>query len=215
MYWAHRLHATVLNSIGAVIVQSQVSQHAVRSALPSSADELARLRRMLVTLEEEARALASSAARHRGGTLRGEDAEAVAAIRRLGIAAQARIRGRVGAVPQRIAGGAAVVLEEALANAVRHGRPAAIEVEVTVRAAALLIRVRDDGVGCEVTRFDEAASLPRCGVAIMRAQASMLGGRLELSSVPGRGTQVSLFVPLPAPRRRGVRAFAGHPRAAP
>jgi hypothetical protein len=36
----------------------------------------------------------------------------------------------------------------------------------------------------------------------MQAQATALDGRLEISSAAGRGTQVSLFVPLPATRHR-------------
>jgi len=211
VYWAHRLHATVLNSIGAAILQSQVCEHAVRSALPSSVDELARLRRMLVILEGETRALAASAARPRGGTLRVEVANAVQAVRRQGLPVHLRIEGRAGAVSRRIARGAAVVLAEALANAARHAHPVSIEVEVTVRDAMLLVRVRDDGAGFEIARFEEASTGGRrCGMAIMRAQASALDGRLELSSAPGRGTQVSLFVPLRA-SRDGARAVAtGH-----
>ena len=215
VYWAHRLHATVLNSIGAAILQSQVCEHAVRSALPSSVDELARLRRMLVILEGETRALAASAARPRGGTLDVEVANAVRAVRRQGLPVHVQIQGRARAVSRRIARGAAVVLAEALANAARHARPASIEVEVTVRDAGLLVRVRDDGTGCEVARLEEAsAGGRRCGVAIMRAQASALAGRLEFSSAPGRGTQVTLFVPLPA-SRTVARAFPTDRRLTP
>jgi len=215
VYWAHRLHATVLNSIGAAILQSQVCEHAVRSALPSSADELARLRRMLMILEGETRALAASAATPRGGTLCAEVATAVQAMRRQGLPVRVHIRGRAGVVSGRIARGVAVVLTEALANAARHAQPGSVEVEVTVRDAVLLLRVRDDGAGCEIARLREgAAGLRRCGIAIMRAQASALGGRLELSSAPGRGTQVSLFVPLPA-GRDGARAARASRRPAP
>jgi len=211
VYWAHRLHATVLNSIGAAILQSQVCEHAVRSALPSSVEEVARLRRMLVILEGETRALAASAARPRGGLLHAEVARAMQAARAEGLPVHVRTHGRAGAVSGRIARGAAVVLAEALANAARHARPTSVQVEVMVRDGMLLLRVRDDGAGCEIARLDEAsAGGRRCGVAIMRAQASALGGRLELSSAPGRGTQVTLFVPLPT-SRNGARAVrAGH-----
>ena len=200
VYWAHRLHATVLNSIGAAILQSQVCEHAVRSALPTSADELARLRRMLMILEGETRALAASAARPRGGTLHVEVAKAVQAVRTEGLPVHVRIQGRAHVVSRRIVRGAAVVLAEALANAVAHAHPASVEVEVMVRDGTLLLRVRDDGRGCDVARLGEAsAGGRRCGLAIMRAQAAALGGRLELSAAPGRGTQVTLFVPLRPP----------------
>jgi len=208
VYWAHQLHATLLNSIGAAILQSQVCEHAVRGALPTSADELATLRRMLVTLEGETRALAASATRTRGGNLYVEVENVVQAARRRGAPVHVRLRGRGGSVSRRISRGVGVVLAEAVANAARHAHAASIEVEITVQDAALLVRVRDDGEGRDVKRLDESSTgARRCGVAIMRAQAAALDGRLELSSVPGRGTQVSLFIPLAGPRRRS-RAFS-------
>jgi len=203
VYWAHQVHATLLNSIGAAILQSQVCEQAVRSALPTSADELATLHRMLLTLEGETRALAASAVHARGGGLHAEVTSAVQAVRRRGVPVSVQFHGTSGTVPRRIARGVGVVLAEALANAARHADPASIEVEVTVRGSALLVRVRDDGAGCDITRLDQAvAGTRRCGVAIMRAQAASLDGRLEFSSAPGRGTQVSLFVPLDGSRRR-------------
>jgi signal transduction histidine kinase len=200
VYWAHRLHATVLNSIGAAILQSQVCEQAVRGALPTSVDELVRLQQMLVTLERETRALASSSTHPRGGTLHAEVAAGVRAARALGLPVRVRIRGRAGAVSGRIARGAAVVLGEALANAARHAHPSSVEVEVTVREEAVLLRVRDDGAGCDTARMNgPAPGGRRCGLTIMRAQAAALGGRLEFSSVPGRGTQVTLFAPRGTP----------------
>ncbi len=196
VYWAHQLHATLLNSIGAAILQSQVCEHAVRSALPSSVDELARLRQMLVVIEGETRTLAASAARPRGGTLQAEVAHQVQLARARGLPVRMRIRGRAGEIAPRIARGTAVVLAEALANAARHAHPTSVDVNVTVRDGALLLRVRDDGLGCDVPGLEEAAARHRCGVAIMRGQADALRGRLELSSAPGRGTQVTLFVPV-------------------
>jgi signal transduction histidine kinase len=203
VYWAHRLHATVLNSIGAAILQSQVCEHAVRGALPTSAEEIARLRRMLVLLEDETRALAETALPARAGTLRAEVDRAVETARRQGLPVRARYQDGLQAVPRRVARGTAVVLAEALANAGRHARATSVEVEVTARDGALLLRVRDDGAGCDAARLMAGPSSGRrCGIEIMRAQATALDGRLEISSAAGRGTQVSLFVPLPATRRR-------------
>jgi signal transduction histidine kinase len=203
VYWAHRLHATVLNSIGAAILQSQVCEHAVRGALPTSAEEIARLRRMLMLLEDETRALAEAAIPARVGTLRAELDRAVETARRQGLPVHARYQDRLQMVPRRIARGAVVVLVEALANAERHARATSVEVEVTARDRVLLLRVRDDGVGCDAARLTGGPSPGgHCGIEIMRAQAAALDGRLEISSAAGRGTQVSLFVPLPVPRHR-------------
>lgn len=212
VYWAHQLHATLLNSIGAAILQSQVCEQAVRSALPTSADELAVLRQMLVTLEGETRALAVSATRSGGGGLHVAVTHAVRAARRRGAPVSLEFHGTDAAVPPRIARGVGVVLAEALANAARHAHPASIEVEVTVRDSTVLVRVRDDGAGCDVSRLEAVPATRRCGVAIMRAQTASLDGRLEFSSAPGRGTQVSLFIPL-AGRRRSRAASPTDPPA--
>lgn len=204
-YWAHRLHATVLNSIGAAILQSQVCERAVRGALPSSAEEIARLRRMLETLEGETRAL-TQAAPPRPRPLLEEIGAVVDGIRRQGLPVRVSVRGRVGAVPGRVARGAAVVLTEALANAARHARATVVDVDVTAGEGVLLLRVRDDGTGCDIPRLTRGSlAPPRCGIEIMRAQAAALNGRLEFSSAPGRGTQVSLFAPLSVLRRGGRR----------
>lgn len=203
VYWAHRLHATVLNAIGAAILQSQVCEQAVRGALPSSAEEVVRLRRMLLLLEDEARTLTRAALPARTGTLRAEVTRLVEATRRRGLPVHLRCHGALRAASPRIIRGTAVVLAEALANAARHARATSVEVEVTVRDGALLLRVRDDGAGCDAaTVMHGPRAGGRCGIEIMRAQAAALDGRLELSSAAGRGTQVSLFVPLPPPARR-------------
>ena len=204
-YWAHQLHATLLNSIGAAILQSQVCEQAVRSALPTSAEELAVLRRMLLTLEGETRALAVTATRSGGGGLHVAVTNVVQEARRRGAPVSLEFHGTGAVVPPRIARGVGVVVAEALANAARHARPASIEVEVTVRDGAVLVRVRDDGAGCDLSRLEDGPAARRCGIAIMRAQAAALDGRLEFSSAPGRGTQVSLFVP-PSGRRRSRAA---------
>jgi signal transduction histidine kinase len=207
VYWAHRLHATVLNTIGAAILQSQVCEHAVRGALPSSVEEVGRLRRMLLLLEDETRALAEAALPARAGTLRAELDHAVDAALRQGLPVRVRYHGALREVPRRIARGTGVVLAEALANARRHAQATSVEVEVTARDGALLLRVRDDGAGCDAARLMGGARMDgRWGIEIMRAQAAALGGRLELSSVAGRGTQVSLFVPLSTSKGRGRRA---------
>lgn len=191
--WAHQLHASLLNTIGAAIVQSQVCEQAVRSSLPSSVDELTRLGQILRVLEDATRALAAG----RTEVLRDLPREVRARTQEFAhahpdIQIRLSVQGEGGTgLSRRVTAGTSIVLAEALANAGRHAAPSAIEVHLALEHGSVLLRVRDDGCG-----FDEAAHTTGLGLAIMRQWADALSGRLVVSSVPGRGTQVTLHAPL-------------------
>jgi len=201
-FWAHQLHAHLLNTIGAAIAQSQVCEAAVRGALPTSVDEVVRLREILRALEEATRTMVASAALPR--RLLPEVRRRVGAFAAAHPAVDIRLRtqGR-SRVSQRVTAATVIVLREALENAVRHGRPRTIEVDLVLEHGSMLLRVRDDGGGFDPAVLDAAPDgRLRLGVAIMRQWAASLGGRLVLSSVPGRGTQLTLHLPLGGPQVR-------------
>lgn len=60
-----------------------------------------------------------------------------------------------------------------------------------LEGALLLVTLRDDGVG-----FDPAGTYDGHGLASLSDRMRSLGGRLEITSQPGRGTTVLLAVPL-------------------
>ncbi|MGH2398601.1 MAG: sensor histidine kinase [bacterium] len=191
--WAHQLHANLLNTIGAAILQSQVCEHAVRSSLPSSVDEVVRLGQMLRVLEGATRALVSGRTeppRDLANELRTRAADFARAHPDIEVRQSIHDGGT--ALSRRLRSGAGVILTEALANAGRHAAPTAIDVHLTLEHGSLLLRVRDDGRGFDATARQGAGF----GLAIMHEWAEALGGRLVVSSVPGRGTQVTLHAPL-------------------
>lgn len=190
--WAHQLHANLLNTIGAAIVQSQVCEQAVRSSLPSSVDEVVRLGQILRILEDATRALAAGRAdapRDLTQEVRARTAEFAQA--HPDVRVHLNIQGGAAGLSRRVKTGTGIILAEALANAGRHAAPSAIDVHLTLDQGSILLRVRDDGCG-----FDAAAHAAGLGLAIMREWAEALGGRLVVSSVRGRGTQVTLHAPL-------------------
>lgn len=82
-----------------------------------------------------------------------------------------------------IAGAAA----EAARNALRHADATEIEFHIDVVDGSLSARVRDDGVGFDLTR----APAGRLGLRdSMDGRMHEIGGRLEIISSPGQGTEV-------------------------
>lgn len=85
------------------------------------------------------------------------------------------------------------IAREAVANAVKHARPNAIEVMLE-HAGQWRLTVRDDGGG-----FDEAlAARPDVGgfgLVSMREAAHALGGAVHVGSATGAGTMVEVVLP--------------------
>jgi signal transduction histidine kinase len=87
------------------------------------------------------------------------------------------------------------IAQEAVHNALRHGEPNRVEIELSSADGMLVLAVSDDGHG-----FDPAAASARLrrrlGIASMADRARAAEGRLTLDSRPGKGTVVRLEVPV-------------------
>ncbi|WP_260291746.1 PAS domain-containing sensor histidine kinase [Sedimenticola hydrogenitrophicus] len=84
------------------------------------------------------------------------------------------------------------IAQEALHNAIRHGRPQRIEVGLEGGSDGLLLSVQDDGIGIGPER-DHGKCL---GLRTMRYRANSIGARLSISPAAGRGTLVRCAVPV-------------------
>jgi signal transduction histidine kinase len=92
------------------------------------------------------------------------------------------------------------ILQEALANAVRHGEAARVDVSLRVEAESLALVIRDDGRGFEPRAYLAAGGEARreggMGLGTMRERTRALAGTFRLESAPGLGTTVEVRVPL-------------------
>jgi signal transduction histidine kinase len=89
------------------------------------------------------------------------------------------------------------VAQEALTNVARHSKAQSVTVELKAQDGQLQLCIRDDGVGFDVaTVRDQAVRGSSLGVLSMEERAALAGGRLELNSTPGGGTEVRAWFPL-------------------
>lgn len=87
------------------------------------------------------------------------------------------------------------IFQEMLSNVARHAEASMVRIHVRVTHVSLEMEVEDDGQGADARAFED----PRAyGVKGMRERALHFGGTLHIDSVSGGGTQVRLFIPLPA-----------------
>lgn len=93
------------------------------------------------------------------------------------------------AVPTELAPQLLAVLREAVSNVARHALADDCQVDVTVSADRLELRVADDGVGI-------AGEVSESGLRNARRRADDLGGTLDVSSSGDRGTVLVWRVPL-------------------
>lgn len=88
-------------------------------------------------------------------------------------------------------------VKEALRNVARHaGHAARAWVLVEDAADAVVVSVRDDGVGIPDGRLEQALADKRLGVAeSIAGRVRDLGGTMTVVTAPGQGTEVELRVP--------------------
>lgn len=87
------------------------------------------------------------------------------------------------------------IAHEAIANAVRHGHPSLIEVDLNYGSGGVRIAVRDNGGGFD-TSDAARRSAQQWGLATMRERAQQIGAEFHCASGPG-GTTIETTAPLP------------------
>jgi signal transduction histidine kinase len=84
------------------------------------------------------------------------------------------------------------IAHEALHNALHHAQAEHVSVRLTHPSGAVVVEVRDDGVGFEPQRPELRSR--HLGLTSMEERAREIGGRLEIHSSPGAGTTVRLEI---------------------
>jgi len=85
------------------------------------------------------------------------------------------------------------VVQEALANVAKHAKASEVDIALELTDTDVVLTVQDNGVGAAPADLNRPRSH---GIAGLRHRVQVLGGRLDISSAPNRGTTVRVRVPL-------------------
>jgi signal transduction histidine kinase len=86
------------------------------------------------------------------------------------------------------------IVQEALQNALKHGRARKVSVDLRAGTGAVALTISDDGVG-----FDVIAAWGRgLGLISMNERVEAIGGSMTIRSSPGAGTRLEVAVPVEA-----------------
>jgi signal transduction histidine kinase len=89
---------------------------------------------------------------------------------------------------ERVESAAYFTISEGLTNAAKHSYASELRVTACERDGTLTLSVTDNGIG-------GAAARPRAGLRGLTDRVETLGGRLTVSSPPGRGTELHAEIP--------------------
>ena len=84
------------------------------------------------------------------------------------------------------------IVQEALTNVMRHAAASQVKVSLERKNRALVVEVRDNGIGIAEGRITGFKSLGLIGI---RERVRLLGGKAVISGKPGEGTSVIVTLP--------------------
>lgn len=96
------------------------------------------------------------------------------------------------------------VVQEALHNCEKHSGARNVRVRVRQFAGSLVAEVEDDGKGFQLNEQGMPSRSRGLGLLGMRERVAIAGGALSIDSAPGRGTRITLRIPVTVPAPKEV-----------
>lgn len=193
---ARELHDVIAHHVSMIVLQAGAERRVLDGANAST-------REVLETVEQTGRS-ALTEMRRLLGMLRGDANEPltpqpglgdvpvlVKQLREAGLPVELHVEGERGELPVGIELSAYRIVQEALTNVSRHSGAAEARVALCTRPGGLSVEVRDDGSGLVSPRSGGV------GLTSMRERAEEIGGHASLAGVPGRGTTLAAWLPIP------------------
>lgn len=194
---SRELHDSLMQGFIGAALQVQGAIRMIRTSPETAADRLKRAHTLMNASIREARDAVTDLRTPATGTALREGLERCAREVCDGNAVQVTVsqQGNLDPCPESVRWAILRIGREAIANAIRHGKPTEVQVRILSEGERLRLEIEDNGCGFTL---DEArgSSEGHWGLAGMRERASQLSGSLDVESTPGQGTRVVALLPL-------------------
>jgi PAS domain S-box-containing protein len=85
------------------------------------------------------------------------------------------------------------IFQEALTNVIRHSSAKTVSILINIKNGLMVLRIKDNGHGINPEQIYAIKSL---GIIGMKERALILGGEVTIEGIPGKGTVVTVEMPL-------------------
>lgn len=192
---AHEMHDTIAQSFAGIGFQLQAIRNDLQDRDPTVLRQVDLACDLVRYSHEEARRSIA--------TLRPESLESIGLLPALDRTARRMVdggsvqvkttsQGNACSIPVRTTDALYKIGQEAIANAIRHARPASLAISLTYGKNEVALVVEDNGVG-----FTTSADSLGFGLQGMRKRAESIAADLKIESSPRYGTRVKVKAPLP------------------
>ncbi|MCK4817335.1 sensor histidine kinase, partial [bacterium] len=93
------------------------------------------------------------------------------------------------------------IAQEALNNVLKHSGADSVSISLTQLNQEIILEITDDGLGFQL---QESPASGGFGISSMKERAEKIGGRVEITSKPDRGTRIKVYAPLEIKGSRGI-----------
>jgi signal transduction histidine kinase len=87
------------------------------------------------------------------------------------------------------------IIQEALNNAIRHSQAKSVWIQLDEDPGRIVCSIRDDGIGFRPAAGFSETGKKGLGLIGIQERLSAIGGTLQITSEPGRGTELLIVVP--------------------
>lgn len=87
------------------------------------------------------------------------------------------------------------VLQESLTNIARHASASQVQIEVCIEGDLLNMRIADNGIGISINQRNKTNKF---GLINIEERINALGGKFSIAGLPGKGTTLTLTIPIAA-----------------
>jgi signal transduction histidine kinase len=89
------------------------------------------------------------------------------------------------------------IMQEACNNIIKHARANSIRVELYFETETVKLKVVDNGIGFDIKKVEERKEIRKmAGLKNVYSRAEIVGGRVEIYSMPDKGTAILIIIPL-------------------